>query len=515
MDEGDPVGADASLALVAVRASGEVTPLCGMEDLAGVGGGTALGLLWGSRGSQAGALARLRRVAVLAGPRVLATPAARALLIERGWGGFDLLAGADLDGGDLFALVPGDLAVLSRPVLRMAATGAPLMLAVLPFRAPAGASALQARAWGLSDGVTAGLTRFRGVSVLARGAAWAWRDSGLPAAEIGQRLGVRAVLDGVLRVDPGHTRLDVSLVESDSGRALWAERFIEGVGRGALRAEELEDRVIAGTAFALGQPRPAMAMAIARRATAPLARDLVLEARGHLAALTEAGVAAAEGAVRAALDLDPGYAPARALHARIANLRWRFGWTDDPPRMLETALSEALRALRADPLEARAYGEIGFARLYRREHAACAAAYAEARRLNPNDADLMADAADAMSHMGEAELAVGLLERAMRMNPHYPDLYLWQLGGALFQQRRYGEAVRAILRMQAPLEGRRILAAAYAALGRQAEAEAEAATILAAYPGFTVAGWATTVPDRDPADTRHVADALRRAGLPG
>ncbi|HEU0221256.1 MAG TPA: adenylyl cyclase [Paracoccaceae bacterium] len=474
----------------------------------------AVGLVGGARG-QAERLGALRRLAGLACGGIVVTAGAREVLHGLPGLGMEYLGlapdGADGRETELWLLGAGTAASLSGPVRH--ALGEGFAVAVLPFRAPGALEAMRERAWGLSDDVTASLTRFRELSVMARGTAWAWRASPLPAFEIGLRMGVAYVLDGVLRVQDASLRLDVSLIESATGRALWAERYLRTARELFGLQEEIADRITAAAAHFVKEGAMARWAAAAPPADGR-AYDLVLRAQALLHYMTPGALGEATALADAALDLDPGFARALVLRARCANLLWRWGWAGDPPGTLGIALDHALRAVRADPLDARAHGEMGFARLYRREHAACEAAYETALSLNPNDADLLADAADAWAHLGRAGEALALMGRAMALNPYYPDLYLWQLGGVLFRLRRYGEAVRAVLRMQDPGVGRRILAAAYAWLGRQAEAEAEAARILAAHPRFTVAGWAALVPDRDPGETAHFAEGLRRAGLP-
>ena len=106
-----------------------------------------------------------------------------------------------------------------------------------------------------------------------------------------------------------------------------------------------------------------------------------------------------------------------------------------------------------------------------------------------------------------------LLKDAMRLNPFYPDQYLWHLGGAYFNLKRYDEAIRTIHGMQNPTEGRRLLAASYAHLGRLEEARAEAAKVLEAHPDFSIDRWAAVLPDKLSEDSIHFVEGMRKAGL--
>ena len=91
--------------------------------------------------------------------------------------------------------------------------------------------------------------------------------------------------------------------------------------------------------------------------------------------------------------------------------------------------------------------------------------YERAIELNPNDADVLGNMADAVTAMGQPERAVGQLQRAIRLNPCHPDWYLWHLGDAQFNLGRYEEAIGTLTRMRDPTEAHRLLAATYALLG--------------------------------------------------
>ncbi len=85
--------------------------------------------------------------------------------------------------------------------------------------------------------------------------------------------------------------------------------------------------------------------------------------------------------------------------------------------------------------------------------------------------------------------------------------------GAYYNLYRYEDAVRTILSMQNPTEGRRILAASYAQLGNIAEARRHARLILEAHREFSVEQWAAVQPDRLPEETARFMEGLEEAGL--
>jgi adenylate cyclase len=125
----------------------------------------------------------------------------------------------------------------------------------------------------------------------------------------------------------------------------------------------------------------------------------------------------------------------------------------------------------------------------------------------------MSNMGDALAHCGRSEEAIPILQKALILNPFYPDQYLWYLGGAYFNLKRYDEAIKTLKRMNSPSEGRRLLAASYAYLGNQQEAKNQATKVMEAYPNFSLTHWEAVQPDIFPEDTEHFVNGLRLAGL--
>ena len=67
--------------------------------------------------------------------------------------------------------------------------------------------------------------------------------------------------------------------------------------------------------------------------------------------------------------------------------------------------------------------------------------------------------------------------------------------------------------MHNPIEGRRLLAASYAQLGRLDEAREQARLLLEAHPNFSLDHWSSILPDRLEEETMHYVEGLKKAGL--
>ncbi len=137
--------------------------------------------------------------------------------------------------------------------------------------------------------------------------------------------------------------------------------------------------------------------------------------------------------------------------------------------------------------------------------------------LNPNDADSYALLGHILNFAGRPGEAVELVEKAMRLNPHYPGWYLWNLGHAYRLMGRCSEAIaaqkRAVNRNPHFMPAHLQLAGLYSDLGREEEARAEVAEILRMNPDFTLEGVRQKTPYSDQALLERSLESLRRLGL--
>ena len=214
-----------------------------------------------------------------------------------------------------------------------------------------------------------------------------------------------------------------------------------------------------------------------------------------------------------ALESQSDYSRAAAGLSRTHNLDWRYSWSEDPEQALLLAHQLAQDSVSFDPSDARGYGELGFVSLYKKEHDRSLNSFEKALKLNPNDADIMANYGDALAHCGKGEEAISLLQKALLLNPFYPDQYLWYLGGTYFALKDYEKTISTLKRMNSPAEGRRLLAASYAYLGQKEDAKREAQAVLEAYPNFQLEYWQRVLPDKYEEDTEHYVEGLRMAGF--
>jgi TolB-like protein/class 3 adenylate cyclase len=382
---------------------------------------------------------------------------------------------------------------------------------VLPFANLSGDPSDNWLSDGLTEDITTNLSKFHNLFVIARNSAFTYKNRTIRPQQAAQELGVRYVTEGSVRKLGNRVRISVELADAESARSIWGDRYDGDLDDIFEMQDEITHRIVAATAVKIEVTE-------SERTRQMQPSDLeaygaVLQGQQHIFRYTRKDNHAARKLYEAALEIDPCYARAIAAVSRTLNLDWRYAWTDAPDEALDQALEYARQAALLDETDARGFGELGFVHLYRKEHEASINAYSRALILNPNDADLMADMADAFAHCGRSDEAVELLQKAMRLNPFYPDQYLWHLGGAHFNLKRYEDAIETLSCMHNPAEGRRLLAASYGQLGCISEAREQAAKVLEAHPNFSLEYWASIQPDKNPEDVEHFIDGLKKAGL--
>ena len=346
------------------------------------------------------------------------------------------------------------------------------------------------------EGVIADLSRFRSLTVIARHSASLFDLQNTSAREIGQRLRARYLLGGSLHRAGKHLRAVVQLIEADAENVIWSDRFDIAIDQ----LFEIQDEITGAVASRLSvQIDFAEHRNEARRPRDMRAYGLVVRGQEMVLRFAKPTNLHARRLFEEAVSLTPNYGRAHSAISRTHNLDWRYAWSPNPSASLETALSTAHRAIEHDRLDSRAFAELGFANLY---------------ALNPNDADVLAEYADALVYAGDPGSSIAISARAMRLNPYFPDWYLWYLADAQDALGLSDDVIATVQRMQNPDEGRRLMAANYAHLGMMAEARTQAQEVLRLHPGFRIEHWSDRPPYKDQAVFGRYIDGLRKAGLP-
>lgn len=365
---------------------------------------------------------------------------------------------------------------------------------------------------GIADDIITNLCRFRDLFVIARSSSFLYKGREIRVDQIGRELGVRYILTGSVRRAGQRAKISVQLIEAQSGRHLWVHDF----QRDLTDVFAVQDEVTQIIAAHLAARMEVVERDRTRQAgTRNLeAYGLVLRGMESFFQYTKEGNHEARRYFEKAIDTDKRYARAYACLSRTYNFDWQYSWSTEPTDSFEKAFELAKKAIALDDSDARGFAQLGFVYLWRKQPERAIQEYERALSLNANDADVMAELADAHSYRGQLETAERLLLQAMRLNPFYPDWYLWYLGDVQYALRRYSQVIETIHQMRNPGEGHRLLAASYARLGQIDKARLHAAEVLRRQPTFSARQWAAIQPETDPKETEHFIEGMLLAGLP-
>jgi adenylate cyclase len=78
---------------------------------------------------------------------------------------------------------------------------------------------------GVVEDIISGLSRIKWLFVIARNSSFVYKGKGVDVKQVGRELGVRYVLEGSVRKAGPRVRLTGQVVETQSGRHIWAERY--------------------------------------------------------------------------------------------------------------------------------------------------------------------------------------------------------------------------------------------------------------------------------------------------
>jgi adenylate cyclase len=367
---------------------------------------------------------------------------------------------------------------------------------------------------GLTEELTASLSRLSGLFVISRNSAFFYKGKAVKMPDLSKELGVKYVLEGSVRKDGDQVRIIMQLIDAPTDHYLWSERYDRPLKDIFALQDEIVQQIVTTLKLQLTLWEQGI---LVRKTTGNLeAYDYYLRGMADFLRLTKEANTQAQQMLEKALALDPNYAQAYASLSTVYWLRRWYQWSPDPQN-LERAFELARKAVELDDAQPTAHWTLGYVYLMKRQHEQ---AIAEAERtiaLDPNNANAYVQLGDLLVFVGRAQETIGLVEKAMRLNPHYPATYANALGWGYLATGRYEEAIaplkEAIRRMPNFAPAHWNLTGVYSELGREAEARAEATEILRISPNFSVEVLRQMAPLKDPAVLERYISALRKAGL--
>ena len=98
-------------------------------------------------------------------------------------------------------------------------------IAVLPFANVSVDASEDYIADGMTDDIITDLSKISGIYVIARSSVFAYKNKPLIVKDIGRELGAQYIVEGSIRRAEDRVKINVQLVDSATGRHLWADRY--------------------------------------------------------------------------------------------------------------------------------------------------------------------------------------------------------------------------------------------------------------------------------------------------
>ena len=397
------------------------------------------------------------------------------------------------------------------------------MLAVLPFELISDAPDMDQLGQGLFEDITTDLPRFHQVQAKTRNSALSALQSGTPRSSVGSTIGADYVVDGAIRSAGGRVRVNVQLVEVETGFQIWSDRYTVDFDDPFDTQDYLAQHILSGVTTQLKTEMLAQAQRKSPEELTPY--DCWLIGFALLQTGVESDTLQARNLFQVAVDRDPFYARGYCgLSLSYFNEWGHHAWVEWAAA-IEKAFKYAEQAVKLDETDHVGQCLLGRIHLYRREFDRGQRYLERSYTLNPYGSDMLATAALSWCFLGDHDRAQELAEKAIELHPSPPEWYYGGLAVTLFMKDEI-EAAQA-MREKAPhayFDTLFFLAAGHAFAGRMDRAQEYAASFMERFQALVLGGrppkpgeandWIRHVnPFRREQDIARIEKAMSMVGL--
>jgi TolB-like protein/Tfp pilus assembly protein PilF len=365
-------------------------------------------------------------------------------------------------------------------------------IAVLPFENIGNEPQWARFADGLTEDIVTDLSHSKDLFVVARNSTEVYKGKPTDVRQVGRELGVRYVLEGSIQPSGNQIRVTAQLIDTKTGGHVWSNRYLRP-------AEDLFDvqsdvtGKIAGTLIGYeGAVAEAERSIIRRKPPSDLTAyqfyllGMGAKHGGAAGGVTKEGLDEAERLFLKALEIDPQLARAHVGLAYIYEYRLEFG-LGDPAENLAKQMQAARNAVQLDPNDGETQLILGHAFAYQGMADQALEQFSKAENSAPNNADVLILIAWYLPQLGQSDRAVALAERALQLNPNYPNWYNQGLRFAYFFDGQFDKSLKYAKLVTDPFASdHAYFAAASGMTGNTDAAKAAAAQVARLDPDWTV-----------------------------
>jgi adenylate cyclase len=386
-------------------------------------------------------------------------------------------------------------------------------IAVLPLANMSGDPEQEYFADGLTEDIITELSRFHDLLVISRNSTFVYKGKAVKVQDVAREFAVDYVLEGSVRKAGGRIRVTVQLIDAETDRHIWAERYDRELEDIFAIQDEMTRAIVTTLP---GRVEAATHDRAKRKPTDNMAAyECVLAAKVLHHRSTRDDNAEAQHLLDRALALDPNYAHAHAWKACVLGQTWVYNWCTDRDATFQQVAAELEITLALDDNDSDVHRILAALNLNRDDHNKAAYHQERALALNPNYDLVVVQQGELLTWLGRPEEGIDWIKKAMRLNPYHPERFWSHLGRACYCAEKYAEAAEAFSRITRPDHTHHaFLAATFAQMGSAVAAAAHAAEVLKREPTFSVAGYLTTQHYKREVDRLRHETGLIKAGLP-
>jgi TolB-like protein/class 3 adenylate cyclase len=395
-----------------------------------------------------------------------------------------------------------------------------LSIVVLPFANLGGDSGQDYFVDGVTESLTTDLSQMSGALVIGRNTAFNYKNKPLDLKQIGRELNVRYILEGSVQHSCNRMRVNVQLIDAESGNHLWADRFDKLVAD----LFDLQDEIVARLANALNAQLIIAEARRAERAPDPDSMDLYFRGMSwYNRGLTPDNLSEARALFERAVALDPKNVDAIIGVALISSTFVGTHTSDDRAARLTAAEALSIKALSIAPERAQGHVCLGMIRMYSNRAAQGIPELERALAIDRNLADAHALIGLAKCFLGRAQETEAHIQDALRLSPRDTSAYRWEAFSGiakvfLGKDEEAAPQLRRAIEINRNLQPAHFyLAAALAGLGRLDEARSAVKEGLSIDPTFTIRRYRGDAPSDNPvflAGRQRIYEMMRKVGVP-
>jgi adenylate cyclase len=388
-------------------------------------------------------------------------------------------------------------------------------LAVLPFTNMSGDPEQEYFADGITEDIITDVSKTPGLFVIARNSSFTYKKQHVDVKEVGRKFGVRHVLEGSVRKAGMKVRINVQLIDAESGGHVWAERFDRDLEDIFALQDEVTQRIV--EALKVNLASGAQLRLRPRGEVNTEAYDWMLRARSCILQFTPQGLVEGRAMLERALEIAPGMMQIHAYRAITVLVEYLNGWNNAGPERLEQSLALARKAYEMDRTSALACNALAVALIWSRRLDEAEPLSRRAIEIDPNFSEAHGSLGNALHFAGRHEAAIASFEQALRLDPVF-HAWIHATGRAQFALGRYAEAEasfeRRLIYMPHSDVTRAYLASLYGHTGRPEEAQRVWRELKEINPRYTPELTLRILPYKDRAPLEQFMAGLRKAGLP-